>query len=253
MDRILVTDVYERLRPHHGFDHVEIIVPGNGKTKISVEDIDRLALDTTKSRVVIIDVRMTTMARLRNAYNKVVGYNRADFNMSCYTVLIGQGPVGFLHSSSSLEAFKPYLADMRIDYSPAVFFSDPFLHYTFMEMEQTQHNNQLFPKAVPHHLEDIFKERTPTVEQVRRYFRAADMPESMREAKKKHRLKKLAEALDKKMEKQFPAEKEVFRKGLSKKGCPLPGEALKLNIYPFFFEEWMVDLIKGPKQYRLSI
>ncbi len=246
MDPVLATDIYERIHTYPGFESVEIMVPGN-KAAIAVDDIERLVPDTTKARVIIIDVRMETLARLRDVYNKVVRYNRADFNLFCNTVLIGHGPVGFLNGSRPLEGLQPYLVDLRNDYSPAVYFFDPFLHYTFDELGKIQYRNQLFPETIPSHLQDLFKESNPNVEQVRRYFRAADIPGDLREEKKKTRLRKLAKALTKKLEEEFPREKENLQKGLSKEGCALPGEALKLNIYPFFFEEWIADLMKEPK------
>jgi hypothetical protein len=43
---------------------------------------------------------------------------------------------------------------------------------------------------------------------------------------------------------EFPDSKELFIDALSKKGFVFPGEILKHKVYPFFFEEWVLDLIK---------
>lgn len=244
LDPVLMIDVYERLHGHPGLEQVEIVVPGPDMKRISMEDVDRAAPDTRDSRTVIIDVQMNTVARLQGVYNKIVRYNRADLNLFCHIVLIGHGPIGLLDSPNGLDAFRPYVADMRNDYNPAVFFCEPFLHYTLEDMREVQQHDLLMPPKIPNHLEEAFK-GNPTVEQVRRYLRATDIQDGMRKIKKQHRLGKMEKVFCKKIEEQFPSSKDDLRKGLSREGCGLPGEALRLNIYPFFFEERVLGLMSS--------
>jgi len=70
------------------------------------------------------------------------------------------------------------------------------------------------------------------------------MPDSMRLRKRKKRLEKLKKLYAQILAKEFPEDKDHLAQALSKEGCALPGESLKLNVYPFFFEEWILDLIK---------
>ncbi len=44
-------------------------------------------------------------------------------------------------------------------------------------------------------------------------------------------------------EEDFPSLKDLFLAGLTKEGYSVPGETLKVNLYPFFFEEWILELI----------
>ncbi len=245
LDRVLATDVYERLCDCSGMESVEAIQPGNGKSAIAVEDIQRLARDTTTSRVLIMDVRRQTKTQLQHAYSDIVRFNRPDFNRYCYTVLIGDGPRNLLQPGRGLDAFQTYLADLRIDYSPAVFFSDPFLHYSHDEIqEMVLYRSNSLPERIPHCLEKAFKGHRPTVERVHAYFRAADVPDVKRANKKTERQSALEKFYHKRFEKDFPDDKDQFIKSLSKEGCALPGESLRLNVYPFFFEEWVLDLTR---------
>ena len=49
------------------------------------------------------------------------------------------------------------------------------------------------------------------------------------------------------IEEDFPDNKEHLMKSLSREGYSMPGEPLSINIYPFFFEEWVLDLMKKTK------
>jgi hypothetical protein len=49
------------------------------------------------------------------------------------------------------------------------------------------------------------------------------------------------------MEENFPSMKELFTKGLTKEGYSMPGESLKVHLYPFFFEEWVANLMSKAK------
>ena len=129
LDNVLAADVYERLKTSPRIPPVELVLPAGSKSEITVEDIDSLALDTMASRLLIIDVRSHTLPRLQQAYNKIVGYNRADFNVYCYTAVIGDGPANLFEKGGDIDDFMPHLARFRIDYSPSVFFYDPLLHY----------------------------------------------------------------------------------------------------------------------------
>ena len=49
------------------------------------------------------------------------------------------------------------------------------------------------------------------------------------------------------LHKDLPDHEQELVQGLSKEGCPLLGEALAFNIYPFFFAEWVVELVRKVK------
>lgn len=135
LDRILASDVYERLHNHPGMESVELVRPVENGSDIAVADLARVARETTTSRVLVMDVRRQTKPRLQRVYSDIVRFNRPDFNQFCYTVCIGDGPIGLLDPGRHMEVLIPFLSDMRVDYSPAVFFTNPFLHYSYEETQ----------------------------------------------------------------------------------------------------------------------
>ena len=53
----------------------------------------------------------------------------------------------------------------------------------------------------------------------------------------------LKEFYTKRIRKEFSDHQTKFLKSLTKQGCHLTGEALGFNLYPFYFEEWVMDLV----------
>jgi len=251
LDRVLAADVCERLKTSPKIHHVELVLPTDiEESEIVVQDIDNLALETMGSRLLIMDVRSHTLPRLQQAYNKIVGYNRADFNLYCYTVLIGDGPASLFEQGGDIDDFSELLARLRIDYSPAVFFYDPLLHYSHKEkLAMGIDRDNSIPQTIPHRLEKGFESQGEhvTVEDVRRYFRAEGAPDDKKRAKKRTRLGRLAKLYRKKIAKEFPQVADEFVKCLQKSGYSFTGEALPLNTYPFYFEEWVAELLEKAK------
>jgi hypothetical protein len=249
LDSVLAADVYERVKDSPLIGPAELVLPTDmKKSEITAEDIDNLALDTMTSRLLIIDVRSHTLPRLQQAYNKIVGYNRADFNLYCYTVVIGDGPANLFEEGGDIDDFAPHLSRFRIDYSPAVFFYDPLLHYSHAEkLNMGIDRDNSIPVTIPQRLEKGFEGEQVTIEQVREYFRAAGAPDDKKEARKKRRLKRLTKLYRKKIAKEFPEVKKELVKCLKKGGYSFTGEALHLNTYPFYFEEWIAQLLQKAK------
>lgn len=254
LDSVLAADVCERLKYSPCIPRVELVLPADiKKSEITVEDIDNLALDTMASRLLIIDVRSHTLPRLQQVYNKIVGYNRADFNLYCYTVLIGDGPANLFEEGGDIDDFAPLLARFRIDYSPAVFFYDPLLHYSHTEkLAMGIDRDNSIPETIPRRLERGFEGEQVTVEDVRKYFRADGAPDDKQRAKKRRRLGRLVKLYRKKIAKEFPEVRDELTKCLKKGGYNFTGEALNLNTYPFYFEEWIADLLEKAKKAILA-
>lgn len=248
MDRVLATDVYERLRAYKPMDSVELRRPGQGAGEITVQDVEQFVPETTEAGVLIVDVRAQTRTKLRQAYGTMVRRNRPDFNTYCYTVLIGGGPLNLLQPGMGMDAFRDYLIEMRVDYSPAACFIDPFLHYTLDEMqERALYENNTLPERIPLHLQRYFKADKLAAEKLRAYFRAAEVDEIKREGHRRRRQKALEDLYRRLLHKDLPDHEQELVQGLSKEGCPLLGEALAFNIYPFFFVEWVTDLVHKVK------
>ncbi len=251
LDNVLAADVYDRLKTSPHIPGIEFVLPTDiTKSQITVEDIDSIALDTMTSRLLIIDVRSHTLPRLQQAYNKIVGYNRADFNLYCYTVVIGDGPANLFEEGGDIDYFAPHLAKFRIDYSPAVFFYDPLLHYGHTEkLAMGIDRDNSIPVTIPRHLKKGFESQGEhvTVEDVRKYFRADGAPDDKIRAKKKRRLKRLTKLYRKRFAKEFPGVADELVKCLEKDGYGFTGEALPLNTYPFYFEEWTAELLEKAK------
>jgi hypothetical protein len=247
LDPILARDVYDRLSEHPGSKDAQLILPAEGRQTITPEDILKSARDTTDSRILIIDVRTQTKPKLQRAHSDIVRFNRPDLNHYCFAVLIGDGPSSFLFEKKGINAFQSYLADLRLDYSPAVFFANPFLYYTHEELlDLAMYHDNALPEKIPQRLEKFFKPGIP-VKTVYDFFRAPGEPDD----KKKKRLGKLKDIYLKIVTQDFPNDVERLKTALSKQGCDFPGETLKLNTYPFYFEEWISDLLKSAASPKL--
>lgn len=238
LDPVLARDIYARI-----YETVpnppEMILPAGGNEKITPEDILKIARDTTTSQILIIDVRTQTKPKLQRAHSDIVRFNRPDLNKYCFTVLIGDGPANFLFEKQGINAFQAYLADLRIDYSPAVFFANPFLYYSRDELlNLAMYHDNALPTNIPKRLEKFFKKDIPTAT-IYEFFRAPGDSED----KKLKRLRKLKEIYLKIVTEDFPNDVERLKTALSKQGCDFPGENLKLNTYPFYFEQWISDLL----------
>jgi hypothetical protein len=188
LDDVLATDVRERIALDPRTSECEVVRPQCKSIKEAVAEIEGMARQTISSSLLILDVRSHTLPRLQHAYNKVVGYNRKDLNESCHSILIGDGPLNLFHAGKSLQVFLPHLATHRVDYSPAVFFYDPFLHYTKDEAQIAGLDRpDELPRLVPKRLEKAFKGESVTLAEVRRYFRAASLSGEARQTARQRR------------------------------------------------------------------
>ena len=238
LDRVLADDIYERLSADTRTRFYELVVPKQFRLKDRIEEIEAAAEKTTFARLLIMDVRRMTLPKLHQAFNKIIGYNRKDLNKLCFTVLAGDGPLNLFAAGKSPDVFVPYLAQHRVDYNPAVFFFDPFIHYEPDEVESSMDEEFNLPSQLPRRLEPYFPEAGVTVDTVRRFFRGAEQNEGI----KKQRLKILAALYTKRISEQFPGHKEQLKELLTKNGLQLASE--RLNMYPLFFEEWVHELMQ---------
>jgi hypothetical protein len=238
LDRVLSDDIYERLKEDKRTRFYEAVVAKQGKCRERLDEIELMVEQTTSSRLLIMDVRKVTLSNLHSAYNKIIGYNRRDLNKLCFTILIGDGPVTLFAAGKSPDAFVPYLARHRVDYNPAVFFFDPFIHYEPEEIEAPMDEYVELPTQLPRRFTPFFPEPGVTVEYVRRFFRAAEQPEKV----KKERLNILAALYMRRIGEQFPQYKSRLRDLLTRAGLQIASE--KMNMYPIYFEEWVDDLMQ---------
>lgn len=240
VDITLAADIYERIHHDPRMKHYKVIRLVNAGIRENILEIDRIAKETVCSRLLIFDVRRSTLPKLQRAYNKIVGYNRRDFNKLCFTILVGDGPVNLFQAGKSLDIFVPHLSAHRIDYHPAVFFYDPFLHYEPGEIQpQLMHEEFEFPFKIPRRLVPYFRDdQDIKVEAIRRFFRATGKTAEI----KKKRLKLLRDLYKKRIVEQFPHHKDRLKAWLSKDGIRLASESL--HLYPLFFEEWVYDLMQ---------
>jgi hypothetical protein len=244
LDPILVTDVYERIHNDPRMRKYRLHRPRKTEIRDTVEEIEAMARDTVLSRLLVIDVRKEALPKLRTAYNKVVGYNRKDFNKSCFVILIGDGPWNLFWAGKTLDVFVPYLSSHRVDFHPAVFFYDPFLHYEKGEIERGAMDDKfVLPDKIPSRFVPYFKkDEGMRVDKIRRYFRAIDKPDDIR----KKRLRRLRSLYKKRIAEQFPNHQDQLKAWLSKKGIRLASE--KMHLYPLFFEDWVYKLTQRAKQ-----
>lgn len=248
LDRALATDIQERISCDPRMRDYTVVRPQSSGTTARIAEIESMARHTVFARLLILDVRSYTLGRLQQAYNKTVGYNRRDLNCSCHIMLIGDGPLNLFHAGKSLDVFLPHLASHRKDYHPAVFFYDPFLHYTHDERQAAGIDQSGgLPRAVPKRLAKGFKQDNPTMETVRRYFRAASVAPEKRQEAKEERQGMLVRLFKKRIAEEFPHHKERVESWLGREGYSLAGEALRLHIYPLFFEDWVFELIEKGK------
>lgn len=238
LDTVLTDDIYERLQSHPKTRFYQLALPKNNQYKPRIQEIDTMAPQTTASRLLIFDVRKITLPWLQQAYNKIVGYNRKDFNRTCFSILIGDGPLNLLQNGKTPDIFIPHLASMRIDYSPAAFFYDPLIHYEPEEIDSSVDDTFVVPGKLPKRLKPFFPGDGVNVAAVRTFFRGQGQSEVV----KKQRLKMLAAVYQKRIKQQFGAQEDMFAGWLSKDGARLATE--KLHFYPIFFEEWVHELMQ---------
>jgi hypothetical protein len=245
LDPILATDIYERIRNDPRMKNYRLYRPRKTEIHDAVEEIEAMARDTVLSRLLIIDVRKEALPKLRTAYNKIVGYNRKDLNKLCFIILIGDGPWNLFWEGKTLDVFIPYLSAHRVDFHPALFFYDPFLHYERGEIVRGALDDEfVLPDKIPARFVPYFKkDQSIRLDKIRRYFRAIDKPDDIR----KKRLKRLRSLYKKRFTEQFPDHKGQLKEWLSKKGLRLASE--KMHLYPLFFEDWVYELTQRAKQH----
>jgi hypothetical protein len=184
-----------------------------------------------------------TLPRLRKPFNAIVGYNRRDFNKLCYTICIGDGPVNLFQDGHVVDLFVPYLASHRVDFHPAVFFFDPFLHYEPSDMRpQALDDEFVIPDAIPKRLVPYFRSNATKVGPIRQFFRAVDKDEETRH----QRRRTLRHLYKKRLAEQFPGHEDQFKDLLSRRGIQLASE--KLNLYPLHFEDWVHELMRKARR-----
>lgn len=239
VDPVLATDIYERIHQDRRLKGCELIRAHSKRVRDAVAEVEAMVQDTVSSRLLVFDVRRVTMPKLHKPFNTIVGYNRRDFNKLCYTIVIGDGPVGLFRAGKVLDAFVPHLAAYRVDYHPAVFFYDPFLHYEIDERDIRGIDERfVLPDRIPRRLVPYFREGQDVgTAEIRRFFRATGKPEEVR----KKRLRTLRRIYKKRIAEQFPHHKDQLRAWLSRGGMQLATE--KLHLYPLFFEDWVHDLL----------
>ena len=249
LDHVLATDIYSRMFYDKRLKHYQLIRPRQQEEiDKMVEEINEMSRDTVTSRLMIIDVRRATLPRLQRIYNAIVGYNRRDLNKFCYIILIGDGPVNLFSHGKSLDAFVPFLSGHRVDFHPAVFFFDPFIHYEANEIELSVIGEKFeLPDQIPKRLIPFFKQdRDLRVDNIRNYFRATDKDEEIKK-KRRARLKNLYKQS---FTVQFPENADQIKSLLSRNGLRIASE--KLNVYPLYFEDRVYKLLRKAKKQQMS-
>jgi hypothetical protein len=241
VDPILGTDIHERIRADGRFKHCALIRPDATNVRDALEQLAKMAKDTVFSRLIIFDVRRVTLPKLRRTFNAIVGYNRRDFNKLCYSLCVGDGPVTLFQNGHDLGVFVPYLAAHRVDFYPVVFFFDPFLQYEPDELEVRGIDEDfIIPNAVPRRLvRYLQKKENLTLGGIRRFFRAADKDEEVKD-------RMLRQLYKRQLNDQFPDRKDEVKHWLSRSGVRLATE--KMNLYPLFFEDWAYKLLRRAKK-----
>lgn len=243
LDPILATDVCERIGADRRLRRCRLICPRATSVRDTLEEIERTAQETVSSRLIVFDVRRVTLPRLRRVFNAVVGYNRRDFNSLCYSICIGDGPMNLFRNGEFVELFVPHLAAQRVDFYPAVFFYDPFLHYEPSEIQlQALDDEFTIPDAIPCRLAPYFRKDDMSVGAIRRFFRAVDKDEDTR----KRRRHMLRHVYKKRLAELFPGQEEQFKDLLSRGGIHWASE--KMNLYPLYFEDWVHDLLRKARR-----
>ena len=243
-DPALAADVRDRIHDDPRLRDLALITPRNASGPAAVLEIERMAQDTVNSRLIIIDVRRATLPKLQKAYNQVAGFNRQDLNSLCYTLLIGDGPMMLLEPGRTIDVFVPYLAKFRLDYTPAAFFYDPFIHYSDAEIKHhdAAHEPTLL-SHVPQRLAADLSGDDMQVADVRRYFRAASAPPAQRQQVKERRAAKLVELFRRRLTKTFGNDAS-WSAVFTKEGYSFAAEPLGLHFYPLYFEDWVAELMQ---------
>lgn len=243
LDPVLGTDVSERLGADERLKGYEIIQPRADSIRDTVETMERAAQDTTHARLLIFDVRRAGLPKLRKVHRDIVGFNRKDFNKFCYTILIGDGPPMLYQNGRALDVFTIYLGVHRVDYHPAVFFYDPLLHYEPDEAMLGAIDDEFaLRQDVPGRLAPYFRKDDMTVGAIRRYFRAVDKPDEVRQ-KRRRILRRLYR---KQITERLPGREEQIKAWMSRKGLQLATE--KINLYPLHFEDWVYKLMHNAQR-----
>ena len=244
VDPVLIADVYKRIRSDERLHHYRIKRPRAKSIDDRIDEIQAMAKDTVKARLLIYDVRRMTLPKLRKVLRDITGFNRKDFNSLCYTILIGDGPPMLFQNGRGLDVFTLYLGDHRVDYHPAVFFYDPLLHYEPDEMELRAIDDEFVLRDdIPKRLIPYFQNSAEaTVRAVRRFFRATDKDEETR-AKRQKVLRNLYK---KRFGEHFPGREDQLKAWTSYEGLQLATE--KLNLYPLFFEDWVHTLMQKAQE-----
>ncbi len=246
IDPVLAADLCERIGSDRRLKRYSLICPRAADVRSALEEIELMAQETISSRLLIFDVRRVTLPRLRRPFNAVVGYNRRDFNQLCYSICIGDGPVNLFQDGRAVDLFVPYLASHRVDFHPAVFFYDPFLHYEPSEIQlQALDDEFVIPDALPRRLVPYFRSDTTKVGTIRQFFRATDKDEETR----KKRLRMLRHLYRKRLAEQFPGKEDQFKALLSRRGIQLASE--KMSLYPLYFEDWVHELMRKARRNAL--
>jgi hypothetical protein len=243
VDSVLAEDVCERITADKRLKRCALIRPRATTVCEGLEEIERTAQETVSSRLILFDVRRLTLPKLRRVYNAIVGYNRRDFNKLCYSICIGDGPLNLFRDGLFANAMVPHLAAHRVDFHPAVFFYDPFLHYEPDEvLLQTIGDEFIIPHTIPKRLAPYFKNDDMTVPLIRQYFRAADKDDPTR----KTRRNMLRHVYKKRLAEMSPGQEELFKDLLTREGIHWASE--KMNLYPLYFEDWVYDLIRQARR-----
>ncbi|HSW01266.1 MAG TPA: hypothetical protein VLI39_13910 [Sedimentisphaerales bacterium] len=243
VDPSLAADVCERIGADKRLKRCTLICPRATTVREGVEEIERTAQETVSSRLILFDVRRLTMPKLRQIYNAIVGYNRRDFNRTCYSICIGDGPLTLFKDGQFANPFVPHLSAHRVDFQPAAFFFDPFLHYEPDEtLLQSMDDEFLLPHTIPKRLAPYFKSDDMTVPLIRQYFRAVDKDEATR----KTRRNMLRHVYKKRLVEIFRGREDQYRDLLTRDGIRWASE--KMNLYPLYFEDWVYDLMRQARR-----
>ncbi len=246
VDQVLAEDIHDRLHHDPRMSGYRIIRPASEAMGPSMSELESMVNDTRHSKLLIVDVRTYTLPMLQQTYSKIMGMNRMAFNEHCFTVLVGDGPMNLFGEGKSIDVFTSHLARYRIDYHPSVFFFDPFLHYDGLEVPRLGIGDEdILPNTVPKRLAKYFKAEEQDMSIIRRYFRAANAPAAKLQTARSKKRDKLAKFYQKRIAKEFPDQAQQLMQWLTKEGCVLSGETLRLHLYPFFLEDWVHDLLSA--------